>query len=108
MSVYKIEEIAEIVRPIAESYKVKRVCLFGSYARGDAKEDSDIDLIITAPHLKGLVFFGLYEDLREAFEKDNKQIDLITEEQLIQNKDDPLHKRFTEEVELDRKEIYSL
>lgn len=38
MSVYKIEEIAEIIRPIAENYKVDRVCLFGSYARGEAAE----------------------------------------------------------------------
>ncbi|MCM1578826.1 MAG: nucleotidyltransferase domain-containing protein [Ruminococcus sp.] len=91
---------------MAESYKVDRVCLFGSYARGDAREDSDVDLIVDAENVHGWQYFGLYEDLREAFEKDNKEIDLVSEEQLIQNKNDPLNKRFVQEVELDRREIY--
>ena len=36
MSVYKIEEITNIIRPIAEEYKIDRVGLFGSYARGES------------------------------------------------------------------------
>ena len=32
--IYTIDEIKAIVEPIAKSYGVKRVFLFGSYARG--------------------------------------------------------------------------
>ena len=41
-----IDEIKAIVIPIVEPYHVKRVILFGSYARGEQGSDSDIDLII--------------------------------------------------------------
>ena len=104
MCVYKFEEIVEKVRPIAEQYKINSLSLFGSYARGDATEKSDIDLIVGEDNLKGLDFFGFYEDLREVLQK---KVDLITEDQINQNRTDPLHKRFIEEVELDRKVIYN-
>lgn len=51
MCVYKIEEIAERVRPIAERYGVGKIYLFGSYARGEATEESDIDLLVDASEI---------------------------------------------------------
>ncbi len=71
-----IDEIREKIRPICEQYKIEKVWLFGSYARGEAREDSDVDLHIKAP--KGIGLFGLgglYADLEEAL---GKEIDLIT------------------------------
>ena len=103
MSVYKIEEITDIIRPIAEEYKIDRVCLFGSYARGEATENSDIDLIVGEGDLEGIKFFGLYEDLIEAFQK---KVDLLTEAQISRSRADPLHQRIIEELEMDRKVIY--
>lgn len=35
-----------MVRRIAERFSPERIILFGSQARGDAKEDSDIDLLV--------------------------------------------------------------
>lgn len=46
--IYTIDEICEKVQPIAEKYKLIRVSLFGSYARGEATAESDIDLYIQA------------------------------------------------------------
>ena len=71
-----IDEIREKIRPICEQYKIEKVWLFGSYARGEAREDSDVDLHMKAP--KGIGLFGLsgiYADLEEAL---GKEIDLIT------------------------------
>ena len=39
--VYSIDEIREIVAPIAKQHGVDKVFLFGSYARGDATPASD-------------------------------------------------------------------
>lgn len=105
MCVYRMEELTEKIRPIAESYNIDKVYLFGSYARGEAIEESDIDLIVSAEKLKGLKFFGFYEDLKETFQK---KVDLITEEQINRSRNDPLYQRFIEELETDRKVIYSL
>jgi predicted nucleotidyltransferase len=38
--------IAEMVRRIAERFAPERIILFGSHARGDAAEDSDVDLLV--------------------------------------------------------------
>lgn len=43
------ETIDKIVRQIVERFRPWRVVLFGSYARGEAGEDSDLDLLIIAP-----------------------------------------------------------
>jgi uncharacterized protein len=41
--------LEEIVRSLAALPEVRRVILFGSRARGDAEERSDIDLAVAAP-----------------------------------------------------------
>ena len=74
--IYTIEEIKNIVQPIAKSYGVENVFLFGSYARGDASSDSDIDLRIDKGKIKG--FFRLGSFYNELTEKLNKNLDLLT------------------------------
>ena len=74
--ILSIDEIRDKIRPICEKYKIEKVWLFGSYARGEAREDSDVDLHVKVP--KGIGLFGLggiYADLEEAL---GKEIDLIT------------------------------
>lgn len=78
--VFTIEEIRDVVRDIAQRYGVKRVALFGSYARGEANPYSDIDLRIDKGQLKGLFqLAGFYLDLEEKF---NIHVDVITTESL--------------------------
>ncbi len=43
---YSIEEIKEKATPIAERYGIDSLTLFGSYARGDADENSDLDFYV--------------------------------------------------------------
>jgi predicted nucleotidyltransferase len=73
--VYNIDEIQHIIAPIAIKYGVDRVFLFGSYAVGQAKSDSDIDFIIDKGRLRGLQFAEMLGDLIEIFGKD---VDLLT------------------------------
>ena len=44
--VYSLEQIRGIITPIAEKYGIPAVYLFGSYARGNAGEESDIDFLL--------------------------------------------------------------
>ena len=48
-----MEEIIDRVKAISErlkkEYNAEKVILFGSYARGEATEDSDVDIFIIAP-----------------------------------------------------------
>jgi len=42
------EQIEEMSRRIRREFDAERVVLFGSYAQGDATEDSDVDLLVVA------------------------------------------------------------
>ena len=44
--IYLIEQIKDIVVPIAKQYGVQRIFLFGFYANGNATSNSDIDLCV--------------------------------------------------------------
>lgn len=44
-----LERVKAISNRLKKEYKAEKVILFGSYVRGDAVEDSDIDLLIIAP-----------------------------------------------------------
>lgn len=70
-----IEEIKETIIPILKNYPISKAILFGSYAKGKASKNSDIDLYIdTNGKLKGLDFVGLLETLSDTLGRD---IDLI-------------------------------
>ncbi|MFN8633407.1 MAG: nucleotidyltransferase domain-containing protein [Chloroflexota bacterium] len=46
------EIIAEMVQRIVERFDPLQIILFGSRARGDARPDSDVDLLVVFPHLE--------------------------------------------------------
>lgn len=73
--VYNINEIKRILIPIAKKYGIASISLFGSYAKGKATPDSDIDFIMDKGDLVGIKYFSLLEELENAF---NCKIDLIT------------------------------
>lgn len=102
--IYTINELVNVISPIAEKHNVSRVYLFGSYARGEANEDSDIDLRIDAAQLKTLFALGgLYADLEEAL---GKSLDLVTTEALRKKKEDPLTRNFIRNMRKDEKLLY--
>ena len=53
MSVAKTPDVLdEMVRRIAERFSPDKIILFGSHARGDARPDSDIDLLVLFSELE--------------------------------------------------------
>ncbi len=79
--ILSIDEIKTIVTEVLDKYDVKSCTLFGSYAKGMARDDSDIDLVIDCS-VTGLDFFGLIEELRESL---HKRVDLLDIKQLLNN-----------------------
>ena len=73
---YTIEEIKAIVEPIARKYGVEHVYLFGSYARGEATANSDVDLRVDKGSLKGMfALCGLYTEIEKAL---HRKVDVLT------------------------------
>lgn len=74
--IYSIEEIKTQISPIAKEFGIDRIYLFGSYARGQATPQSDLDFRIDPGRLKGLFALGhLYNTLSDRFDK---PIDIVT------------------------------
>ena len=68
--VFTMEHIVAKVKPLADKYRVKEIYLFGSYARGEADENSDLDFwVYGGEKFKRTMIFALAEDLRETLEK---------------------------------------
>jgi predicted nucleotidyltransferase len=71
--IYQIEEIKSRLAPVFEKNGVRSAILFGSYARGDARPKSDVDLLVDSG-LRGLDFCGLIEYVYMAL---GKRVDVI-------------------------------
>lgn len=104
--IYSIHEIQQRIAPVVKQYGVKAVFLFGSYARGEARKDSDIDLLVdtSGTNLRSLLSLGaLYCDLEAALQK---PIDLITLSALEQRAQMPSEEMFRETVMKERLNVY--
>lgn len=73
---YTVNEIKDRTVPIAKAYGIGKMSLFGSYARGEAKDDSDVDLYIERGRLKSLLqYFAFIDELESVL---NCHVDVVT------------------------------
>ena len=78
-----ISEIKSTVEPIVKNTKVKKMTLFGSYAKGTASEKSDIDLFMeSGGEITGLAFYDLKTKIEDAFKIN---VDLLPDLDVIPN-----------------------
>ena len=76
--VYTVAELQRVLDPVFARFGVKRAVLFGSYAKGQAGEGSDVDLLVDSG-LRGLAFYGLLDSVVSALEV---PVDLIDASQI--------------------------
>ena len=81
--IYTLKEIEQKISPIAQKYDVPTMYIFGSYARGEATDKSDVDLLFQrkGSTVRGWVIGAFYEDLHKSL---GKNLDLVTIETLEQ------------------------
>lgn len=71
-----IQSIKAKITPILESGDVVKAAVFGSHATGEAKKDSDVDLLVEFSRRKSLFdLVGLKLELEETLKK---KVDLLT------------------------------
>lgn len=73
--VLSFQTIRSKVRSLAKTYGLKRVYLFGSYARGEAKGSSDVDVRIDKGDARGFALGGFQYDLEKAL---GKKVDVVS------------------------------
>jgi predicted nucleotidyltransferase len=104
--VYTIEQLQERIAPVANKYGLPAVYLFGSYAKGEATENSDVDILVdkSGTALHGMFAMGgLYNDLTEAL---GKPIDLVTTSALEQESTKERMPWFVENLNSEKIQIY--
>lgn len=75
-SVLTLKQIRDRVRPIMTRHKVSEVYLFGSYARGEANRNSDVDLYCDKGDVETLWQLSAFcDELESAL---GKKVDVIT------------------------------
>ncbi len=71
--ILSLDKIKKLLIPILDKHNIKYCYLFGSYARGEARDNSDIDLLVDTD-ITGMSFFALVEEIRDTL---HKKIDLL-------------------------------
>lgn len=81
--ILSVEQITDVCKNVFSDYDIEYCYLFGSYAKGKATEQSDVDLLI-ATSISGMRFYDLVESVREGLKK---KVDVLKSEQLNGNPD---------------------
>lgn len=72
-----LKKIKEKILPVLKEHGVSYCAIFGSFARGEEREDSDIDLLVRFSDPIGMFeFVGLENTLSKTL---GKKVDLVTE-----------------------------
>ena len=88
MKTRTLNEIKAIVSRLARQYGAERIYLFGSYARGDMTNGSDIDLRIDKGSICGFQLGGLLLDLEVSL---GVPVNLVTTSSLDERFLDTIH-----------------
>jgi len=60
---------------LSRRYPIRRLALLGSWARGDAREKSDVDVLVDVDPSIGMRFVDLAEELEQAL---GRPVDLVS------------------------------
>jgi len=71
------EQIKETVQTYFKDKPVKKVFLFGSYAKGNATENSDVDFVFEMPDNARISYWSLANYIIDLEKKLNKKVDLV-------------------------------
>lgn len=70
-----LERLRAALPALGEEFPVRRMALFGSVVRGDASEESDIDILVEVDPSIGLGFVSLAERLEQVL---GHKVDLVS------------------------------
>lgn len=105
-SFFQLEKIKKLVTPVAEKHRLKSVYVFGSYARNEADDESDVDILIDREGSTLHGIFGMNELCEELKETLGKDVDLVTLQSLRQPGTMKNNAAFVENVMKESVKIY--
>ncbi|MCL1994828.1 MAG: nucleotidyltransferase domain-containing protein [Defluviitaleaceae bacterium] len=79
--IYTIEEIKNKLAPIFEERGVIKAVLFGSYAKNEATEDSDVDMVVHVDEEMSILDFAEIADV--VINRLGKEVDFLYADDII-------------------------
>jgi uncharacterized protein len=93
----KIEELLRREMPrLKETYGVKGLAVYGSFAKGLNAEESDVDLLVELERPLGFEFISLADSLEELLDR---KVDLVTLETFRRNESNPRYRKMVQEIQ---------
>ena len=91
--IYTLDQIKELIKPVMDKHSIAEVYIFGSYARHEARSDSDIDIYCSSGDIESLIQeSALIRELESAL---SKKVDVVA----IGSK---MHPFFKEQLDKDK------
>src|SRR3989344_213476 len=77
-----LQDISKTVAPVMRKYGIRRAKVYGSFARGEERADSDVDLLITLGSKKLSIwdFVRLRNELEEHLKR---SVDVVTDNSVL-------------------------
>ena len=99
---YTQEELVKKLIPIFERYPIKRAALFGSYAKGEQSNDSDVDILLDIDYSNALpdIILTIWDDVERGI---NLRADVLTHGSL-----ETAPKRFRERILSELRYVYEV
>ena len=81
--IYTLEDIRKMLKEVLMHTEVEKAILFGSYAKNEPTEQSDIDILIDSDgKIRGLKYFAIIDMIKQKF---NKEVDIIDKTEIDKN-----------------------
>lgn len=81
--IYTLEDIKRMLKEILINTEVEKAILFGSYAKNESTEQSDIDILIDSNgKIRGLKYFAIIDMIKQKF---GKEVDVIEKIEIERN-----------------------
>ena len=94
-----MDKVIDKLVSILKKHGAKKIEIFGSYARGEQKETSDLDVIVEFKKRKSLLeLVGIEQELEDAL---GIKVDLLTEASISPYLIEKIRKELTERVRVD-------
>lgn len=74
-----LEELRRQKSELSRTYHIRSIGIFGSFARGEERDDSDIDILVSFDRPVGWAVFSLERELEGSF---GRRVDLVTQDAL--------------------------
>lgn len=78
----ELDKIKPVIIKILKQHGIRRAAIFGSYARGEQKKSSDIDILVELSKPLGFRFIGIQLELERIL---GKKVDLLTYQEISPN-----------------------